>query len=508
MKLQGSLYKKTARMLSNKAGDADSNKGIRYSLSELASILPRAVAILLLLSLPASTLRAFNGDDTAARRTTTGADYHLGSLDKLRIKISAWRPATAEVFSWEELDGEYSISAAGTLSLPLLGEVPAAGATTAELAREIADRLKERIGLAQSPDASVEVIQFRPFYVVGYVQHPGEYPYRPGMNVLQAMTIAGGQRFADIGAPRLEREVIATTGELNQLEAERINLLARKARLESELKDLDTFQFPPTVADARNAAFISIATAQERLIFNARQDGYKTQLRALGQLHDYLEKEVTSIEGQINSHHTEVGLIRQELESIRSLAGKGLATEPRRLGLERNFAEAEGSGLRLESELLRVKQAISRCDIDILQLRNQRTNDATVELALVGNKLEEIGRKLETAEKLIYESEVIAPRFLADRLRKSRTQIIYTIVRRNGGTVSELTASETTTVEPGDTVKVEMLSPPPDEPMAQTSQEFPAESPPGTQSMPKSTPSFVDARTVQEQIQQRKSLPR
>ena len=79
------------------------------------------------------------------------------------------------------------------------------------MASEIADRLKERIGLVESPDVSIEIIQFRPFYVVGHVEHPGEYPYRPGMNVLQALAIAGGD--VRIANQRLEREVIATTGE-------------------------------------------------------------------------------------------------------------------------------------------------------------------------------------------------------------------------------------------------------------------------------------------------------
>ena len=105
---------------------------------------------------------------------------------------------------------------------------------------------------------------------------------------------------------------------------------------------------------------------------------------------------------------------------------------------------------------MRVKQDISKTDIDILELRNKRTDDVTVELASVGNRLEDISRKLDTAEKLIYESEVIAPRFLAG---ERRMQPKYTIVRQNGGTASELTASETTAVEPGDTLKVELSLP-------------------------------------------------
>jgi protein involved in polysaccharide export with SLBB domain len=467
MKFQVST--KTAQVLSNPTAAPRSKKSVRERSSESASIFAKALVMLLLLSLPASTIRASDGGDNAAHRTTRGTDYRLGSLDKLRIKVSAWRPARAEVFSWKALDGIYSIGAAGTVSLPLLGEVSAAGATTVELSSEIGDRLKERIGLVETPDVSIEVVQFRPFYVVGNVEHPGEYPYRPGMNVLQALAIAGGD--VRIAGQRLEREVIATTGELNQLEVERIALLSRKARLEAEFQGLDDIRFPSRLMEARDTTFTSMAMAQEKLIFTAHQQAFKTQIQALEQLHNYLEKEVTSLEGQIENHDTEVNLVNQELDTVRGLVSKGLTTQPRRLGLERNLAQAKGDKLRLESALMRVKQDISKNEIDILQLRNKRIDDATVELASVGNRLEDIGRKSETAEKLIYESEAMAPKFLADR---HRAQPNYTIVRRNGATVSELTASETTAVEPGDTVRVELSLP--DDPSATTASQAPAPS--------------------------------
>ena len=123
MKLRCSI----SRMLFNQTAEAGSNKSVRFLPWGAAHIFPRALMIFLLLGLPASTLRASNGEDDIARKTTSGTDYRLGPLDKLRIRVSAWRPARAEVFSWKALDGAYSIGAAGTLSLPLLGEVSAAG---------------------------------------------------------------------------------------------------------------------------------------------------------------------------------------------------------------------------------------------------------------------------------------------------------------------------------------------------------------------------------------------
>ena len=444
-------------MFAIQKADPLSKNSVRHALAEFAAILGGAFAILLMFATPASTDSAINGVNDAVVPAKNETEYRLGPLDKLSIKLSAWRPATAEVFSWEALNGEYSVGANGALSLPLVGEVPAAGTTTVELAREIANRLKERIGLVESPDVSIEIIQFRPIYVVGDVEHPGEFAYRPGMNVLQAMTLAGGQFRAATSPLRLERELITSTGDLHQLEAERLTLLARKARLETEFNDESDIQFPAFLVEARDTTAAREAMAQEVMIFTARKEAFTTQIGALEQLQSYLEKEVVSLEEQIKSHDTELRLVREELDSVQELANKGLASAPRRLGLERNLAQSQGDRLRLESGLMRVKQDISRTSITILELRGKRTNELAVELASVTGRLEEVGHKLETTEKLIYETEVIAP--LAERRRNKRMLPVYRILRQRGGTASELSAAETTGVEPGDTIKFELLMP-------------------------------------------------
>src|SRR5205814_1909785 len=134
------------------------------------------------------------------------------------------------------LNGEFLVDPSGNVFLPLVGEIPAQNRTTAELANSISDRLQSRVGLADRPDASVEVSEFRPFYIVGNVEHPGNYPYRPGMTVLQAVSIAGGwQRLLDANLLRLEREAITSRGDLRVVGAERDALLARRARLDAEM---------------------------------------------------------------------------------------------------------------------------------------------------------------------------------------------------------------------------------------------------------------------------------
>ena len=88
----------------------------------------------------------------------------------------------------------YTVSDAGTISLPLLNSINVDGLSTAELETAIAGTLRTR-DLAPNASVSVQVQKFRPFYILGEVQKPGQYPYTPGMTVLTAVSIAGGYTF-------------------------------------------------------------------------------------------------------------------------------------------------------------------------------------------------------------------------------------------------------------------------------------------------------------------------
>lgn len=112
---------------------------------------------------------------------TSNADYRLGPGDQVRIIT----------FGDEQLTGEFRVKDDGTVSLPLLGPVKAAGLTTDQLQTEVTQQLTSR-NLYKDPSVSVEVIAYRPVFVLGEVAHPGQFPYQPGMTVVTAVAIAGG----------------------------------------------------------------------------------------------------------------------------------------------------------------------------------------------------------------------------------------------------------------------------------------------------------------------------
>jgi polysaccharide export outer membrane protein len=128
---------------------------------------------------PETATRTQESDgDTAA--SVAESDYKLGVADKVRIIV----------FNEQSLSGEFVVSGAGMLSLPLIGSIPAAGQSVAELSANIETRFAD--GYLRDPKVSVEVLTYRPFFIMGEVAEPGEYPYADGLTVLNAIAKAQG----------------------------------------------------------------------------------------------------------------------------------------------------------------------------------------------------------------------------------------------------------------------------------------------------------------------------
>lgn len=411
-------------------------------------------AFVMILYAPLPTRAASTDFTPQAASSFSAVEYRLGQSDKLRVKVFAWRPSKDEVFEWSALNGEYAVGPSGTVSVPLIGDTFAGGMTTAELGRSIGLKLKERIGLAESPEVSVEVTQYRPFYIVGNVEKPGEYAFRPQLTVLQATSIAGGQsRARDAMSMRMERELIVASGDVEQLQSEKASLVAKRMRLIAEMSDAPSIEEATVISFDQNTSVQRAAIAQESRIFEVRKSALTAQREALSQLIAYLENELISQQAQLKGRNDEVKLVRDELNSVRDLVRKKLAIETRRIGLERNLTQVEGERLRMESSVMRVKQDISKAKMSLLDLQNNRMQEVIAELALTETRLDQLTGRLRTAERLLADSRAAAPGVIvSDR----KPVITYKIIRQHNGLAVELAATESSAVEPGDTVKMEV----------------------------------------------------
>lgn len=394
----------------------------------------------------------------AAIVVATGAraeDYLLGPQDKVRLKIYEWRASRDEIFEWTALNDDFAVGADGTLSLPFAGRILANGLSPTELAAKVSVALMQRMGLGRRPDVSAEIIEFRPFYIVGDVQSPGAFPYRPGLSVLQAVSISGGLRRGDQAA-RLEREVIAGRGELALQHVSRASLLARKARLETEIGDGDEIVFPAELVSRAQDPAIATVMEQERSIFEARRQGMETQIRALEELREFLGKSVASLEAHLEFQDRQVALSQKEMENVTALAKKGFAAETRKMEAERALVRAQSDRLSAETSMMRARQEKSQTEINILELSINRKNEVRSQLRDTQAQLEELTARSATTARLLSESESMAPQTAA-RQAPDTIKPVYTIVRAGrDGTPERLPVDETDTVRPGDVVEVEI----------------------------------------------------
>ena len=110
-------------------------------------------------------------------------EYRVASGDRLKITV----------FGEENLSREYVVSSAGDVSFPLIGDIPASGKTVTQLQDEIASGLSQ--GYLNDPRVTAEVVNYRPFYILGEVNKAGEYPFSAELTVQQAVAIAGGYTY-------------------------------------------------------------------------------------------------------------------------------------------------------------------------------------------------------------------------------------------------------------------------------------------------------------------------
>jgi polysaccharide export outer membrane protein len=120
---------------------------------------------------------------TAATGWAETTEYRLGSGDQVRVTV----------FGHQDLSGDFQIDGSGVIALPLIGNVEAGAQTVRELEYRIVHKLKP--DYLKNPRVNIEVLNYRPFYIIGEVKKPGSYPYVSGMTIINAIALAGGYTY-------------------------------------------------------------------------------------------------------------------------------------------------------------------------------------------------------------------------------------------------------------------------------------------------------------------------
>jgi protein involved in polysaccharide export with SLBB domain len=173
------------------------NNNVSYRGAMLGARLLRAGAIGLCFALAAcespgdgvglnAALKGGTGAGAANGAASTRQDvteYRLGSGDKIRLTV----------LSDKDLSQEHEVDPSGNIAVSMIGVTKAAGLTVRELEETIKTKLRD--GFIKDPKLNVDVLNYRPFYIIGEVNKPGEYPYKGGVNVVSVVAIAGGYTY-------------------------------------------------------------------------------------------------------------------------------------------------------------------------------------------------------------------------------------------------------------------------------------------------------------------------
>lgn len=364
---------------------------------------------------------------------------------KFRVKVVQWMPMKGTYEEWSALGGEFIVSGSGEVSLPVIGVVSASDKDRAALADDIASRLQASTGLVKKPDVSIEVIEYPPFYVVGEVAAPGEYTFRDGLTVLQALALSGGERRQ---TESQAAEQIRLAGELRALEDEMLRRTARIARLQAENAGVDRIAFPEVAVGDRET--MERMLEQERVIFSARADEVERQIASLSDLRDLFAAEIRVLEERKIALGTSVKATEKQMAGIKTLIDKGFAVASREADTERLLANLRADQLALSTEVMRARQGIAEATRNLDAVRTQRRTEVAAalqaeEAALIQNEL-----KRELTQRLLLEALVAEP----EQAGAGGREMSFTITRTVKRKTMSIPAEGSTQLQPGDVLSV------------------------------------------------------
>jgi polysaccharide export outer membrane protein/exopolysaccharide production protein ExoF len=412
-------------------------------------------AIVVLLAIIPNTLALLPTRGNAGIVNQNGGatgEYRLDTSDKIRLKAFQWLRGQDRVVDWAALNDTFTVGAGGEILLPLIGSVVARGATPVELSERIGANLQRHLGVVTDIKISVEVVQFRPFYVTGMVERPGEYPFRPNLTVAQSIAIAGGFYRGKDTVQGSKRDFITLDGDAQLLENEQQRLLAKRARLEAQIAGADSIEFPSSEGLEKQEAHD--ITSQEAALFEVQKQNQKERFAILQNAKEQLASELANIEKQLVSSQSHVDLAKSELSRLKELAEGKLVPNVRVVEAQQQVYQLDLIHLRLESEMRRVTQEINKAEIILQETYSKQTSDTRVELSATVARLLEIKRRLRSLEQL--KGSLVGSDGALAEFNSASIDFEFVIMRSKGQSLSNIEATEATLVKPGDTIKVQV----------------------------------------------------
>lgn len=377
-------------------------------------------------------LMANNAPDAdGASKLTEQSTPVVGMRQVERVKIRVWGNA--------DLSGEYSIDHNFSLSFPGLGRIDVGAMTPAELEKELANRLGALT--RSSVTVSVDVEQFRTFFIMGHVAEPGAIAWRPGLKVIQAVTLARGvSRSAgatDAGAQQ-DRLVAHQQSETRLTFA-----LAQLARYRAEREGGDAVSANRRIATLisrvpeGNRAALTGLMDRQNVMLSEQRDVLQTQMIGLQREREAAEREREAAEQQERAVLAQLEMTREFLTDLEDLWKRKLISRTRLLDQRTQLLTAEVRYSEAKSLVERSRVRLSAVDQQIVMLPQERRIS-------LNERIDELEREVAQLE-------------LSSNAREESNDaltMVYHITRESADGVQTIAANIFTEVFPGDVLMV------------------------------------------------------
>ncbi|MCK0168477.1 polysaccharide biosynthesis/export family protein [Jannaschia sp. S6380] len=376
--------------------------------------------------------------------------YALNAGDRIAVRVLAWNSLELEFELYEGLGGTYRIDGDGTVALPLLGAVTAGGLDVATLAREVGQRYQRRLGLAETPSATVEIVEYRPVYVLGDVARPGRYEYELGLNATRALALAGGIYRPDEATGT--GEAIRAVGRIEELAERLARERMRAARLRAEMAEGDAFDRPDLPPHPSGETASQALYSHEASLFDSRRSQMASALASIGETEALLQTEITALEEKRAGIGRQLELVRESVGNLEALRERGLARSPTLITLQQTLIDLEARELDTETGIFRARQQLSELDRDEGDLRANRRVQVLRDLQEAEGEVARLETQLATTRNLLSATAAL----LAEPEGEESVRLDFTILRGDGG--ERIAATPATPLRPLDVLEVEAVT--------------------------------------------------
>jgi HlyD family secretion protein len=198
--------------------------------------------------------------------------------------------------------------------------------------------------------------------------------------------------------------------EMQSLQGQLWEAMAREARLQAEQQGQEQVSFPAGLETARNESTSAAAVLTgQQTIFETRRQVVQSQVAVIREKRLQVDKEIEGLKAQETAVGQRAGIAREELDMVATLVNKGLERRPRLLNLEREVADIEGRRGEIAAQISRAGQVISESQATLFKLESDRQNEIAQSLREAQNQVFQLRERLRSAEDQLSRTEVKAP---------------------------------------------------------------------------------------------------